>query len=110
MDEGKRKLVENRYPSIQCVSNSKDLFDDATIDAVVIVTPVHSHFDLALTALQSGKHVLVEKPMTETSDQARLLIDEADKRGLTLMVDHTFVYTGSVYAIKELIQKNDLGV
>ena len=110
MSEEKRNLVEFRYPFIQSVEKSLDIFDDVAIDAVVIVTPVHSHFDLALKALKSGKHVLVEKPMTETSDQAQLLINEAEKRGLTLMVDHTFVYTGSVYAIKELIQRKDLGV
>jgi predicted dehydrogenase len=79
------------------------------VDAVVIVTPVSSHFDLAMEALRAGKHVLVEKPMTSTSEQAVALIDEADRRGLVLMVDHTFVYTNAVAKMRELTQAGELG-
>jgi predicted dehydrogenase len=75
----------------------------------VIATPVSSHFDLAMEALRAGKHVLVEKPMTSTSQQATALIDQAEARGLVLMVDHTFVYTGAVKKIRDLVAANELG-
>ena len=81
----------------------------AGVDAIAIATPVHTHFELALAALQAGKHVWLEKPMTETSAQARQLIDEAQKRNLVLLVDHTFIYTGAVMKMKELIDSGDLG-
>jgi predicted dehydrogenase len=76
---------------------------------VAIATPVHTHFELALAALKAGKHVLVEKPLAQTSEQVRRLVDEADRRGLTLMVDHTFLYTPAVQKIRELVLKGELG-
>jgi predicted dehydrogenase len=85
------------------------LINDPEIDAVVIATPVSSHFELALAALQAGKHVLVEKPLASTSDQARSLVDEATARNLVLLVDHTFVYTDAVRKIRELISSGQLG-
>ena len=66
------------------------------IDAVAIATPVHTHYELALAAIRNGKHVLIEKPLAETSEQARRLIEEAERRHLVLMVDHTFLYTAAV--------------
>ena len=75
----------------------------------MIATPVSSHFELAMQALRAGKHVLVEKPLASSSEQARRLIDEADRRGRVLMVDHTFVYTGAVRKIRELIDAGELG-
>jgi predicted dehydrogenase len=86
-----------------------DLINDTAVDAVVIATPVSTHFDLALQALQAGKHVLVEKPLTATSEQGIRLLEEAERRRRMLMVDHTFVYTGAVRKIKELVTANDLG-
>src|SRR5687768_7915466 len=70
------------YPTLKTTSSSTQLIQDATIDAIVIATPVSSHFELALAALRAGKHVLVEKPLASNSDQAKQLIDEADARGL----------------------------
>ncbi|WP_341524667.1 Gfo/Idh/MocA family oxidoreductase [Nostoc sp. UHCC 0302] len=101
--------VQARYPSIQVTTDCQDIFTDPKINAVVIATPVSTHFDLALAALQAGKHVLVEKPMTASSEQARRLIEEAEKRKLVLMVDHTFVYTGAVRKMHDLIATNQLG-
>jgi predicted dehydrogenase len=101
--------VQARYPAIQVTSNCQDIFANPIIDAVVIATPVSSHFDLALAALQAGKHVLVEKPMTVTTEQAHRLIDEAERRNLILMVDHTFVYTGAVRKMRELVANRELG-
>jgi predicted dehydrogenase len=76
---------------------------------VVIATPVQHHFELAMGALRAGKHVLVEKPMTSTSEQASRLIEEAAARRLVLMVDHTFVYTGAVRKMRELTEAGELG-
>ncbi|GFE68216.1 Gfo/Idh/MocA family protein [Chroococcus sp. FPU101] len=101
--------VQERYPKIRVTTNSHDLFADPQIDAIAIATPVSSHFDLALAALKAGKHVLVEKPMTPSSEQAMRLIDEAKRRNLVLMVDHTFVYTGAVQKMRELVANQGLG-
>ena len=101
--------VAVRYPATKVSTNYSDVLTDPGIDAIAIATPVSSHFDLAMAALRAGKHVLVEKPMTATSAQALALIEEADRRGLVLMVDHTFVYTPAVQKIRELTQRGDLG-
>ncbi|WP_199306874.1 Gfo/Idh/MocA family protein [Anabaena sphaerica] len=101
--------VRSRYPTIKLTTNSQDLLKDPRIDAIAIATPVSTHYDLALAALQAGKHVLVEKPMTVSSQQAMRLIDEAQKRNLVLMVDHTFVYTGAVRKMQELVTTKVLG-
>jgi predicted dehydrogenase len=102
-------MVQNRYPSIRTLTNWPDLLNDPAIDAVAIATPVSSHFELAMAALGANKHVLVEKPLASTCEQALQLIDEAARRQRVLMVDHTFVYTGAVRKIRELIANNDLG-
>jgi predicted dehydrogenase len=101
--------VEARYPAAKTSADYRDLINAPAVDAVAIATPVSSHFDLAMEALRAGKHVLVEKPMTATSEQSLTLIDEAEKRGLVLMVDHTFVYTNAVRKMRELTQSGDLG-
>ena len=102
-------LVRSRYPVIKTTTNYRDLLADARIDAIAIATPVSTHFELAMQALQAGKHVLVEKPLTATSEQAVRLIEEADRRDRVLMVDHTFVYTGVVRKIQELVASDELG-
>jgi predicted dehydrogenase len=102
-------LVKSRYPTINVTTNYQDLLDDKSIEAIVIATPVSTHFDLAMRALHAGKHVFVEKPLTVTSEQAVQLIKEAGRRKLVLMVDHTFVYTGAVRKIKEMIENNKMG-
>ena len=109
MREERLSLVHSRYPSVKITTDHRELLDDPEIDAIAIATPVHAHYDLALLALQSGKHVFVEKPMTSTSMQAIRLIDEAERRNLVLMVDHTFVYTGAVRKIKDLVASGKLG-
>ena len=101
--------VVARYPAAKVSTDYRELLRDPAVDAVAIATPVSTHFDLAMAALRAGKHVLVEKPMTATSEQALALIDEAEKRRLVLMVDHTFVYTNAVKKIRELTQGGDLG-
>ncbi|MBD2309435.1 Gfo/Idh/MocA family oxidoreductase [Chroococcidiopsis sp. FACHB-1243] len=101
--------VQSRYPAVQVTTDSQDLFADPNIDAIAIATPVSTHYDLALAALQAGKHVLVEKPMTVSSQQAIRLIEEAQQRNLVLMVDHTFVYTGAVRKMQELVASKAIG-
>jgi predicted dehydrogenase len=97
------------FPSINGVKTAEELINDATIDAVVIATPVFTHFELAKKALENGKHVLIEKPMTSTVAQAEELIELAAQKGLTLMADHTFLYTGAVQKMKELIDTDIVG-
>ena len=103
------QLATRRYPGIDTVVDYRDLLKNRSIDAVAISTPVSTHFPLALEALQAGKHVLVEKPITSDSEQALRLIDEAARRKLVLMVDHTFVYTGAVRKVHDLISTGALG-
>ena len=97
------------YPALKSCNDASELIHDPQIDAVVIATPVSSHFELAMSALKAGKHVLVEKPLAARSDQARQLVDEAAARNLVLLVDHTFVYTDAVRKIRELIASGALG-
>lgn len=101
--------ISRRYPGVVTTTDHRDLLNDPSIDAIVISTPISTHFDLALASLRAGKHVLVEKAMTATSDQALRLVDEAQRRRKVLMVDHTFVYTGAVQKIKELVDGGRLG-
>ena len=96
--------VERRYPGVRVTTTPSELIADPAVDAVVIATPVDHHFELAMQALRAGKHVLVEKPMASSSDEAARLIDEAAARRAVLMVDHTFVYTGAVQTIRGLIE------
>ena len=108
-DAAKLAVCKRYYPSVGLTDNFQDLIKDPQVDAIVIATPVHTHFKLALSALQAGKHVLVEKPLAETSGQACHLIEEAQRRNLTLMVDHTFLYTPAVQKIRQLISEGALG-
>jgi predicted dehydrogenase len=101
--------VVRRYPSVRTTTDAAELIASADVDAVVIATPVEYHFEAAMMALRAGKHVLVEKPIASSSDQAERMIDEARRRNLVLMVDHTFVYTGAVQKIRELTRNGDLG-
>ena len=101
--------VARRYPSARAASDFGEMLADPRLDAVVIATPVATHFDFARRALEAGKHVLVEKPFTASGREAEELIALAERRGLTLMVDHTFIYTGAVRKIKELVAAGDLG-
>lgn len=109
LDVRKLEAVQRRYPAVATSADYMTLIADPAIDAVAIATPVGTHFELAMTALKAGKHVWVEKPMTETSLQAEKLVEEAARRRLTLMVDHTFIYTGAVRKMKEIVSNGDVG-
>ncbi len=107
--EERLNIVKKNYPSVKTTTNASDIFNDTTIDAVVIATPVFTHFELAKMALDNGKHVLVEKPMTASSAEGQILIELAAKKNKVLMVDHTFLYTGAVQKIKQLVDTGDIG-
>lgn len=108
LDPAKLELVRKRH-ACSTTTNFRDLLDDTSIDAIAIATPVSTHYDLAMAALKAGKHVWLEKPMTETSEQARRLEEEAERRNLVLIVDHTFIYTGAVRKMGEIIRNGELG-
>ncbi len=97
------------HPNAEITESADDIIQNTAIDAVAIVTPVATHFALASAALRSSKHVLVEKPMVASSDEASRLVDQAAAAKRTLMVDHTFVYTGAVRKIASIIADGRVG-
>ncbi len=97
------------YPNIPVTRDWNDILSSPQIDVVAVVTPVSTHFELAKKALENGKHVFVEKPFTATAAEAEELITLAENKKLTIMVDHTFLFTGAVRKIKELVQQKVLG-
>lgn len=97
------------YPQVKLIDTVDELLNGNNLDAIAIATPVSTHFDLAKRALDADKHVWIEKPMTDRVEQAEQLIDLALRKNKTLLVDHTFIYTGAVRKIKELIDKGELG-
>ena len=109
LDPKKLEIVQKRYPGVKTTTRFLDLLENKDIDAIAIATPVNSHFELGMAALKAGKHLRLEKPMTETSEQARKLVDEAEKRKLVLIVDHTFIYTGAVRRMGDMVKSGELG-
>lgn len=101
--------MKELYPNLSTTKNYKEIIENPEIDAVVIATPVSTHHNIAKEALENGKHVLIEKPITKTSAEAKEIIDFAKKRNKVLMVDHTFEYNSAVRKIKEIIEKGELG-
>src|SRR5438093_6210728 len=101
--------VRQAYPDLPVSTNPRDLLTSPQIDAVAVVTPVGTHFELAKVALENGKHVFVEKPFTSTTQQAEELIELADRKNLRIMVDHTFLFTGAVRKMRQLIDEGVLG-
>lgn len=96
-------------PSLWATTDAHALIEHRAVDAVIVATPAATHFALAHAALCAGKHVLVEKPIATTSDDARQLIDAAARRRRVLMVDHTYVYAGAVQALRELVRAGAIG-
>jgi predicted dehydrogenase len=101
--------VRKAYPGIKAVSDPNEVLRSPDIDAVAVITPVWTHYDLAKKALENGKHVFIEKPFTSSSAQAEELIELAARKNLTIMVDHTFLFTGAVRKIRELTESGALG-
>ena len=95
--------IESLYPLVETTTNADDIFENDEIEAVAIATPVSTHFELAARALECGKHVFVEKPMTSTAKEARVLVDLAQENNKICMVGHTFLYTPAVEWIKNAV-------
>jgi predicted dehydrogenase len=104
-----RKKVAKAYPDVRVTDDPAELMSSPEIDAIAVVTPVWTHYELAKAALQNGKHVFVEKPFTSNAAQAQELIDLAARKNLKIMVDHTFLFTGAVQKIKHLLEDGALG-
>lgn len=109
LDEKRLKNVLGPYPALQRTTKLKDILADDGVDAISIATPVHTHFPIAKACLESGKHVLVEKPLASNVAQGEELVELAGKNGLRLMCDHTFCYTGAVRKIHEIVTSGNLG-
>lgn len=103
------KRVAKAYPHVTVASDSAELISSAEIDAIAVVTPVWTHYELAKAALENGKHVFVEKPFTSNAAQAEELIELAARKNLKIMVDHTFLFTGAVKKIGQLLEEGTLG-
>ncbi len=109
LEDKRLKAAKVAYPHLKFYSDPIELIEDDTVQAVAIVTPVKTHYRLAEAALEKGKHVFVEKPFTANGRQAEALIDLAHRKNTIIMVDHTFLFTGAVRKIKELIDAKELG-
>jgi predicted dehydrogenase len=109
VSEKRLGLAQTAYPFVKAVKDPLELIRSTDVDAVAIVTPVFAHHELAKAALLEGKHIFIEKPFTSTSAQARELVDLAARKNLRIMVDHTFLFTGAVRKIKNLIDAGELG-
>ncbi len=102
------QFIKNKFPSAYLSENPGEVINGDS-DIIVIATPVYTHFDLAKQSLEAGKHIWVEKPFTATTAEGEALIEIADKKGLKIFVDHTFIYTGAVRKMKELVSRGELG-
>jgi predicted dehydrogenase len=109
LDRSKLETLQRRFPAVAVTTDFQELLGDPSIDAIAVATPVSTHFQLGMAALRAGKHLWLEKPMAETSLQAQQLVDEAQRRRKVLFVDHTFVYTGAVRKMAEIIKAGELG-
>src|SRR5215475_11799059 len=101
--------LKKAYPTIPFTTDANEILKSPNIDIVAVVTPVWTHYELAKAALENGKHVFVEKPFTCSSAQAEELIELADRKNLKIMVDHTFLFTGAVRKIRQLVEEGSLG-
>src|SRR5580700_5086526 len=109
MSPSAQKRAQKAYPGIHVTSDASEVISSPKIDAVAVVTPVWTHYELAKAALENGKHLFVEKPFTSNTSQAEELIDLAQKKNLKIMVDHTFLFTGAVKKISQLLDEGTLG-
>ena len=110
-DKNKKRLknIQRLYPEIEVTNDYQSIINDDSIDGVAIATPVNTHYPLAKMSLEAGKHTFIEKPMANSKAQCKELIEIADKKSLTLMVGHVFIYTPPVRKIKELIKSGEIG-
>jgi predicted dehydrogenase len=108
LDPARLEQVKSRHPSVRTSRRFEEMLA-SDVDAVVVATPVRTHYSLVRAALLAGKHVMVEKPLTARSSEAAALVQLADRLGLTLMVGHTFVYNAAIQALREIVASGELG-
>lgn len=108
-NENRRANAAALYPAVRMTDNVQDIFEDPSIDAVVVATPVSTHYELGMKAMRAGKHVMVEKPLALTAAHALEMVELAEREKKVLMVGHTFIYTSAVMKMKELIDAGELG-
>lgn len=104
-----RLRAQKAYPGVKVTANTEEVISSAEIDAIAVVTPVWTHYELVKAALENGKHVFVEKPFTSNAAQGEELINLAQQKNLKIMVDHTFLFTGAVKKISQLLDEGTLG-
>jgi len=109
LNQKRLNLAKTTYPFIETHNDPEALIRSKDIDAVAVVTPVFSHYELSRLALENGKHIFVEKPFTSTVAQGEELIELATKNGRLIMVDHTFLFTGAVRKMREIVESGELG-
>jgi predicted dehydrogenase len=109
LSEERRGYVKNLYPAVEVVDNVSEVFEGSDIDGIIIATPVFTHYDLAIKALNAGKHILVEKPMARSVKEVEDIGKIAKKNNLVAMVGHTFLYNAAVRYVKKLINSGELG-
>jgi predicted dehydrogenase len=109
LSQDRLNKIAKRYPGVTCTQNYEQLLADPDVDAVVVATPVSTHYPIAKAALEAGKHVMIEKPLADSSERALDLVETAERVGRILMVDHTFIYTSAVRKMRELIDSGELG-
>jgi predicted dehydrogenase len=109
MSAGARKRAQKAHPGITVTADASEVMASPNIDAVAVITPVWTHYELAKAALENGKHVFVEKPFTSNTEQGEKLIELARRKNLKIMVDHTFLFTGAVRKISQLLDDDALG-
>jgi predicted dehydrogenase len=104
-----RMRASKAYPGIEITSDAASVISSPNIDTIAVITPVWTHYELAKAALENGKHVFVEKPFTSNTAQGEELINLAERKNLKIMVDHTFLFTGAVKKIWQLLEEGTLG-
>jgi predicted dehydrogenase len=109
LNERARQRAQKAYPGVHVTADTQEVISSPETDAIAIITPVWTHYELAKAALENGKHVFVEKPFTSTTEQGKRLIDLASRKNLKIMVDHTFLFTGAVKKISQLLDEGTLG-
>jgi len=109
LNEDRLKSIQRRFPTVAVTTRLEEVLGDPTVDAICVATPSNTHFELARQCLQSGRHVLVEKPLCDDSTTARQLVELADKKNKVLMVDHTFLYNPAVRCVRGILDSGRLG-
>jgi predicted dehydrogenase len=109
LSEERLNKIAKRYPGVKCTTDFEELLRDPNVDAVVIATPVSTHYPIAKAALEHGKHVMIEKPLADSAFRSLDLVERAKAAGKVLMVDHTFIYTSAVRKMRDLIESGELG-